>query len=249
MPIPALATDDLINDLNAIRKKGHLLMENLLVARLRKRIDAYKNIDIVEYWLYLSSLYCLTGDVENTIYAGATGLKLTTEPHWHLHHVKTLLKLGKFSLARELMDEVPDYHFLESDPYECYCLFQALDFQRFNRLAHEKAEIMLSPAVRLSEAIQNILARNEVQEQQLLGMIDLAGDLLRERKLIAASTSEIHPYLSDGTITVNLPIVATPSEVADLDWEYAERLFSMMPDAPATIVHVGFSSVPKVVNV
>jgi hypothetical protein len=245
MPIPALDTDVLIDDLNALRKLGRLITDSLTIARFKKRIDAYRQHDIVAYWLYLSSLFCLTGDVQNTLHAGNTGLKLTANSHWHLHHAKTLVKLGKFTLARELISRVPDYYFLESDPNECYCLFQVLDFQQFSRLANEKAEIMLAPSVRLSEATRKILERNKVQEQQLLGMLDLAGDLLRERKLIAISSTEIHPYLSDDTVTVNLPIVATPGEVADLEWEYAIRLFTTMPNAPATTVHVGFYSVPE----
>jgi len=249
MPTPALATDSLIEDLNNLRECGRLLTNDLHIAKLRKRIEAYKHNNVVEYWLYLASLYSLTGDVEQAVKAGQSALRLTSDFRYHLHHVRTLMHLGRYQLARELIAIPPDQYFLEPDDNECYVLFQVIDFCRFSRLAQQHPMIeTMRPMIYLSDATHKILERQKVQEQELLKMVDLAGDLLRDRGLISSYDLQIFPYPKDGTITINLPVSTTPSDVADLDWEYAERLFTLMPDAPATVVHVGFSSAPGIAH-
>jgi hypothetical protein len=246
MPTPALATDALIDDLNRVRRAGRLLENEMRIARIKKDIEPYKSNRVAEYWLYLASLYCLMGNVEETIDAGAKGLKLTSDPDLRLHHVRTLINLGKFSLARDLISGIPDYYFLESDYSRCYCLFQAADFYRFSCLAKEHSKVgAMLPMIHLSDSVYKILERQDVRPNELLRMIDLAGDLLRDKGLISSRHVQIFSYPGDGTITVNLPVSAEPVQVADLDWEYAERLFTRLPNAPATIIHVGFSCAPE----
>jgi hypothetical protein len=246
MPILALATDALVEDFNNLRSQGRLLTNELQIARLKQRIEVTKSENWIEYWLYSGSLFCLMGDVEKTIHAGRTALNLTSDYRYHLYHMRTLMHLGKFGLARDVISNVPDHYFLEPDDDECYCLLQTMEFSRFLRIARERPED--EPMIYLSEAVCRILEHQKVEEDDVRSMVDLAGELLRDKGFISSSDIEILPYPSDETIAVNLPVAADPTDVADLDWEYAERLFTTLPNAPATVVHVGFSCAREIEN-
>lgn len=81
-----------------------------------------------------------------------------------------------------------------------------------------------------------------VSSTDVIPMLDLAGELLRERGLLTTGGPSFFVYSLDKTMTIHLPVKQRPEVLAELEWEYSARLFATLPDSPHSFVHVGFCS-------
>lgn len=93
----------------------------------------------------------------------------------------------------------------------------------------------------ITQASHEILAAHNISEKTVREMLDIVGEMLRERGLLRKHNFTITSHPEDGAIMIMQPLSAPATLVAEMDWEYAERLFVKIPDAPATVALVGFS--------
>lgn len=238
---PAHDESSLLEDLNRYSNAGHVLDGPLIFRQLERKIAIYKTLDVAAYWVHMAALHCLYGDREQSIRAGHNGLRLTSEPRYYDYHLKTLSKMGAFQRIREIFNkQPPDFFALE--PFKCsYHLVAAGGYSRCREIAgcvHPEE----TPMINIGVAAAEVLADSGIEEARVQSMIDLAGSFLMSRRLLGLLPHHVEVYPGDRTISINMAIATSPREAATLEWDFSEHLFTVMPDCPATVVHIGFVS-------
>lgn len=243
MSQPQPISDSLIAEFNTLRSDGRVLDMNIKTAQIKKRIEALSKSDPRAYKAILSAFYGLTGKWDDMQSQGLAAVRAYGDDIIRLFYTTTLLNTGFFSKAAETLARVdwtsPDQASMKFDYADTCCLFGHM-------LAYtdvcNRSNISIPEQVNMQmvQAAHDILSANNIEESTVTSMLDIAGEMLRERGMLRHIDATATPYPSDGTVTILQPIKATAAQVAEMDWEYGMRLFQRMPDAPATVVHIGF---------
>lgn len=232
MAVPQLNDGSVVEALNMLRREGRVLRNELAAAKLRRELNAVLNSDASAYYVYMGSLHCLKGDLDLMHGSIENSLKLSSSVQLLAYNVQTLLVAGVFSEAACLFSRISDDDVVANE-LATQCSLAVLDFER-GAMTDYHAEV--------SKACLVALSKRGLTGQDILPMLDLAGDVLRKRGLIRSCDLRFYPYENDGTLTIHLPVKASSLEVAELEWEYSGRLFSELPSAQSSFVHVGFCS-------
>ena len=239
MATPKPDTEGLLNEINSLVAQGKIISpDGFVIQRLRQRVKAQKEKSYAWFHALNAALSCLTGDLESMHDSGRIALSLESRDTVALNHVTTLGNAGLFSAARELFLDI-DAQFLKGNFKLLESGIECFSFERFVSLAEEMGATTQESYVTISKAHQ-VLDKSGVSEEEVTRMLDIAGAVLREHGFLASGVAEVYPYPSHGTVTISLPVSISAEEVAELEWEFCQRLFSEYPDAPVHIAQVGF---------
>lgn len=86
-----------------------------------------------------------------------------------------------------------------------------------------------------------ILSELKITEEQVLGMMDLAGEMMRGKNVFLANDITLSTYPKHMFMTISLPVQLPPSEVAALEWDYLGRVIEAFPNVPFSSFSIGFS--------
>lgn len=236
-PLPDIG--GLVDDLNALRKRGVVLTNEFRIKGLKKRIAVLRARNPGAAACFQASLWSLTGNVEEVLSSvdswvrcnGVAGKEV-------INHVTSLCAAGMFSHARELFEKIDEQTL--SDDYDLLVRgWQCLSAGKVVRLAATRDYANRNRVMNLS-VVHDIFERAGVDEPAVTRMLDLAGSVLHTHGLLHCLEPRITPYRSHGTVTISLPVMVDAHDVAELEWEFCNRLFSEYPDAPVHVAHVGF---------
>lgn len=124
------------------------------------------------------------GNFEQVIELGNKGLKLIKDPQLIIYHANTLVVAGFFSKAREFLDILQDSELVDLNP-GINVLGTVINCQSYGR----KGTDMDSLAERFPSSGQSIIEANmilselKITEEQILGMMDLAGEMMRRKNV------------------------------------------------------------------
>lgn len=251
MPVAKLDTETIFKDLNQLRRGGELLTNQDEITRLERSIEALKAgkngqsasmEEVARYYVTLASLRCLTGDFEEVLVLGEKAVRLTNDTRVIANHVVSLAVAGYFSKARALFDTLHDYELVDFDNKQNIAKL-IIDCQSYGiegSIVDSLREIFPSEIKSIHEAHQ-ILSELNITEQQVLDMMDLAGEMMRNKNVFLTQDAKLSTYPNDKFMTINLPVNLPPDEVAKLEWEYLGEAIKNFPDVPFSSVSIGFS--------
>lgn len=241
MTLAAIDTTGLTNELNELLLTGRFQTNLFLFLKLERRVSALKQVDYLAYWANCSALNGIFGKIDEALYAARNAIKIAgTTPNFLLlsHLCVTLEKIGQYEEIGTIVDQLPD-SFFEYDEDRMLFMFFSGRFSRFESLIGN-LKVENRKVMEIGASAAKILKTMSVDERDVRAMFDLAGNFLAEKQLITIGTSKVAASLTDNTLSFIMNLAVTPTEAAELEWEYAERLFSKHPNAPANVVHVGF---------
>ncbi|BBE51154.1 hypothetical protein OYT1_ch1607 [Ferriphaselus amnicola] len=237
-------TNDLLEQMNAIRKRGMVVPLDFSMMRIKREIESIKHADEVDYHQLMSAFYALTGkhdemnrfclicmnkyqDEESILFAAAS----YSTAGFYTEAVQALSRLDfKCPSSVDSKSELAEG------------LFQVKMFEMFTHT--------LSVANVLTEHINRtfavfhtageILSRRNISQASVDAMLDLAWKVMRDHHILVVRNTSVLPAESDDTLTIMIPIALPAATVAKMDWEYTERLFAELPDAPTQSVFIGF---------
>jgi hypothetical protein len=248
MSLPESRSHLAIESLNRLREEGKIRELDLQMAALKREILSFKISDPKSYLLTISAFYGLIGNWAEMNQHGKIAVRSYLDDEVRVFVATTLLNTGFITESAAILSEA-DWRSVEFA--ERKFTLGALTFQCAKILDYTEfcAKAKLGQQGRVDMGIirdvKIILDDENIQELTVTAMLDIAGDLLRDRKLLREKDIEIYPYINDKTITILQPLDLPAEEVAELDWEYGMRLFERMPEAPVTVVQIGFSQAIK----
>lgn len=241
MTLVAIDTTELTNELNELLLTGRFQTNPFLFSKLERRVGALKQADYLSYWANCSALNGIFGKIDEALYAARNAIKIAgTTPNFLLlnHLCVTLEKIGQYKEIGTIVDQLPD-SFFEHDEDRMIFMFLSGRLSRFESLIGN-LKVENRKIMEIGASAAKILKAMSVDERDVRAMFDLAGNFLAEKKLMTIGTSKVSASLTDNTLSFIMSLAVTPTEAAELEWEYAERLFSQCPNAPANVVHIGF---------
>lgn len=238
-------TNDLLEQLNAIRMQGTVVAPtdfNMVI--LKREIESIKHVREDDYHQLMTAYCALTGKHEEMKRHCNICLNKFQDEESVLFAAASYCTAGFFSesvcaLSR-LNFTIPTE--IESKSGLSGGMFQVRMIEQFtNTLAMAN---LLTEEVRRTFAVTHaaweILSKRNISQSDVDSMLDLAWKVMREHHLLVVLNISFMPDLSDDTVTIMIPIAQPAAAVAKLDWEYTERLFAELPDAPTQSVFVGF---------
>lgn len=253
MPQPLPDLESALTNLNNLRRDGVVLANLAEIARLEKSIESIKatqngqpaSMDMVAgYYVTLAMLRCLSGDFDQVVSLGEKGMRITADPQLIRNQVVSLEVAGFFSKARELFDSrLDDGGLLSLGGAPLNTVALLMNCQSYGKV-DEIMDIFAEefPAqVAAMKAANQILAHLHITEKQVLAMLDIAGEMMRARNVFLAQDLSVSTYAHDKFMTISLPVKLSPSDVAELEWEYLGKLVKQFPDIPFSSFSIGFS--------
>ena len=246
MAVPQPDIDAILEELNGVRLSGKYLHNEIAIRKLRNAIEKMKD-DYNAYHAHLASLYCITGDSKSMIYHGNLAMK---NANWLQvsFHITTLTNAGFFTEARTALEKhITQEDFLSVDEgyvdesrqsyeYLVNVSIGVLSFEYLLPISKERPFQLEN----LVFAGNDLLKEYNIEEKTILSMMDVAGSILRKHEILRARDTQIRLNPHNKTINISIPINLPASEMVALEWEFANELFSVMPNAPFETVHVGF---------
>ncbi|HSH72821.1 MAG TPA: hypothetical protein VK974_07165 [Methylophilaceae bacterium] len=237
-PLPD--TDSLLQELNGIRLTGVILTYELKIRKLKKAIDALKD-DIAEYHMFLASLYCLTGETEKMKYHGNISMQHANAGQI-IYHSVTLGNSGFFSESRNLIDLLTEDNFIIDDKPDIHLINMSLANQAY-KMVLPIVNKYKTTELPLAASVHQTLQKYDIAEKTILSMLDIAGTVLRDHNLIKNSDLVIIYNDRLEVLNISIPVSLQPTEMVDIEWEFMNKLFTQMPEAPVQNIHIGFTSV------
>lgn len=243
MAVPKLDTEQLAKTFNQVRMTGQLLTEELTIRRLKAQIA--KLDDTASYHSYMGSLLCLQGDFKSAR-DHAWEVINKYDPS-NLNSVVTLLASGFFSEARNIFDyyQSKELHLeVGNDPKISKLAYSTLSLGFIRDILIKHTTNKIEQTLEFTEDVLKILKNNSISENTLLEMLDFAGETLRSHNMFVPRQLRVIPNPSNNTINVSIPLLITPKELVEMEWEFLHSLHTKMPEAPSSTIHVGFTCAP-----
>lgn len=244
MTQPLPITNELVEELNRLYRDGLVLKADFNTEKLKRRVEGLSKIDPPMSRVLLSAYFGLIGKWDAMRSNGQAAVRMYMNDPVRIAYATTLCNTGFFAQASEMQDSVGWFDpLLNERKWElgasCALYGRIIGY----KAVCQKANLPVPEHINMPiiQAAHDILTANNISEKTVCEMLDIAGEMLRERGFLRKYELSVSPFPEDGTITIMQPVNATSDIVAEMDWEYAERLFTKIPDAPATVVHVGFS--------
>jgi hypothetical protein len=249
MALPKPDDETLVADFNGITTAGRILQDEVLIQKLKRSIRAHQD-DYVVFNLYMASLYCLTGDYQSMKKHGDMAI-VAADPYQLAYHATTLTNAGFFTEARSVTDKIDLQYIVQNSSKEefeegetssantYYLMVAALTTQSHHILASLNTD---TPNYLVQDAIlaSDILRSKNIEEQDILSMLDVAGQVMRDHGLTRSNFMFVHTIPAHRAIKISIPINLPPSEMAELEWEFSNKLFELLPDAPYETIIIGF---------
>lgn len=248
MSLPETKYNAAIEMLNSYRSEGKIRELDIPMASLKRDIESLKLSDNKAYQMAISAYYGLIGNWSEMRRYGETSVRSYLDDEVKVFYATTLLNTGFITDSAAIISNLDwksvDFsdRKLSLGALSLQCA-KILDYTEFCKRAKLKQQNPVD--IDIISEVKKILDDCNIQEETITAMLDIAGDLLREKKLLRGTDFEVHPYTYDNTITILQPLDLSADEVAELDWEYGMRLFERMPNAPVTVVQIGFSQAIK----
>lgn len=195
--------------------------------------------DAVNGSLEKAFLYHIVGDVKETRYWVDNARRLSRTKHEVLVSEMAMLgNLGFFSESALLYSQSVKLESNRLTEWYCFgCLTANFSDMIANKLAAEKANLDLGAEKETAMASQcdAVLKRLQITEQQVQAMLDVAGEVLRERKLFwLEQLPVIHTWNNaDGAgLLYELKVGLSPDEAFALTEAVVDRLIERELDAP-----------------
>lgn len=248
MSLPKSKSHFAIEMLNRFRGEGKIRELDFEMATLKREIVSLKLTDLKSYQIIISAFYALIGNWAEMHRYGNIAARNYPDDEVKVFFATTLLNTGFITESAAILSKA-DWKSL--DFAERKLALGALTFQFAKILDYTelciKAKLVQPSNINMDviRDVKIILDDMNIQETTITAMLDIAGELLRDRKLLREKDIEMYPYIHDKTITILQPLNLPADEVAELDWEYGMRLFERMPEAPVTVIQIGFSQATK----
>lgn len=243
MPQPQPISNDLIAELNLLRDSGRILDFDFRMGQLKKQIESLSKSDPKYHRALLSAFYGLIGNWDNMHSHGMAAVRTYRDDAVRIFYTTTLLSTGFVSEGAEILGQA-DWSSLDLSVlklelgYTCSMYNHIIAYSDICKNANVPIPEYID--MQMIQATHDILTASGISESTVNAMLDIAGEIMREHGVVMSHDIYQKPDSRDGTVTILQSIKASAEQVAEMDWEYALRLFERMPDAPATVVYVGF---------
>lgn len=228
---PATIAADLGDKLSVITTNlsGYMNVQSLEIQRLIAEAKKLIKVDAAEGHCALGRIYHLCGDVEAMRHHMDNAYRLKSDIEFFGVRSACESNLG-------FMTETKRYFAKVGEPTRG-CLSKSFDLglgcgavSLLNDYIN-RAEIMgleLSPVdVDLVRRIGNVFMNAGITDDYVSGMLDIAGEIMRERNIVFSGSSGTNIVLEDGSypcVFYNLPINLSGDQVAEMSEELADRI-------------------------
>lgn len=244
--IPKPKTEQILEQFNVLRLTGKVRDFDFPMAKLKREIESLQNADEVGYHQLMTAFYALTGKHNEMLKHGNTCINRYGDEESVIFAATSYTTAGLFAEARTAINQVEwdqptEISQKTSLSQMLFMVKRVMDWNNTLSRAnlHDASGNQELPVY---QRAQYFLEKTGISEQLISRMLDLAGELLHEKGLLNIYAPIINPDVSHEAITIQLPIGIPADEVANLEWEYALRLFDRHPEWPTKQVFIGFST-------
>ena len=224
---PVTKNNELNVHLNAAIANGRYFDHTAFAARLLKReCEKVRDVEPFIGWSLLGSYHAIVGDAEESERCFFASMRLVKDAVISTNYYASLVNLGFFSKAHRFfaMSAAPESGMLQLLIPVAQTAGSFQSAVTFARAAQEKGLIGENvTSVRCQQAAA-LLSRFEISDEHVVQHMDVAGEILRRRKLCAndeprIDVSDVEDVLVGVTCVLTVP--ETPAEVFEMNVELA----------------------------
>lgn len=237
MPTPQLKTiaSDLKARIDAVLfgSATYLDPNGLPFRSLEREAHKLIGVDAVDGWLHLGMVHQLAGQIDEVARCTANLRKLRPG-FWLIEDLEIVAyaNVGLYSKSAAALARQPYDDFAVAGYHDLAVLVGALEWLRKGSEGMRLAEPDgAKDWLELAERIRMTLHRNGISEQHLQAVLDVAGEVLRSRRLFHANTGPVVRCSGDAVL-YQIRVGVPADEAARLTLEVIDRMIDQDLDAP-----------------
>jgi hypothetical protein len=246
MPIALTTSGHLIDEANKLTERGVLASpSDFKIRQLKREADKLIKASPAEGYSVMAIVSVLSGEADEAVRMIENAIRLDRNPVFLMNKSVILGNLGLFSASQDVFKQLTE-PLSEAWPNQvvtglncgAFCTVAAL-MRRAEKMTFGDIQDMKPEAI---YSLAAILEASGITEREVAGYLDIAGEIMREERLIfiGAAHIQIVPSYEDG-IHISFKLGVDAFKAEDLDSELASRI-AARHERLFTRISIGFES-------